>query len=127
MSTPHRGVTCGVVSSRGGSSSRPYSASGSKIPFSSSRDSELGLAYRMDASNTQSHSGGGGSTASANALAPIKVAASLVGAMDLISTMEAGYALSRNIKDMTPFVEAFVKREVEFIDSDYTAHSLIQK
>jgi hypothetical protein len=60
-------------------------------------------------------------------MAPIKVAASLVGAMDLISTMEAGYALSRNIKDMTPFVEAFVKREVEFIDSDYTAHSLIQK
>lgn len=27
-------------------------------------------------------------------MAPIKVAASLVGAMDLISTMEAGYALS---------------------------------
>ncbi len=59
-------------------------------------------------------------------MAPIKVAASLVGAMDLISTMEAGYALSRNIRDMTPFVEAFVKRECEFVDSDFTAKHLIK-
>ena len=52
-------------------------------------------------------------------MAPIKVAASLVGAMDLVSTMEAGYSLSRNIKDMSPFVETFLQREVEFIDADF--------
>jgi len=44
-------------------------------------------------------------------MAPIKVAASLVGAMELTQTMEAGYNLSRNIKDMKPFVEAFMERE----------------
>lgn len=44
-------------------------------------------------------------------MAPIKVAASLVGAMDLVETMEAGYVLSRGIKDMKPFVEQFVLRE----------------
>ncbi len=46
-------------------------------------------------------------------MAPIKVAASLVGAMELTQTMEAGYNLSRNIKDMKPFVEAFTARETK--------------
>lgn len=44
-------------------------------------------------------------------MAPIKVAASLVGAMELVETMEAGYTLSRGIKDMKPFVEQFQIRE----------------
>lgn len=44
-------------------------------------------------------------------MAPIKVAASLVGAMELVKTMEAGYNLSSRIKDMRPFVEAFRERE----------------
>lgn len=52
-------------------------------------------------------------------MAPIKVAASLVGAMDLVATMEAGYALSRNIKDMSPFVDTFIQRENEFIEADF--------
>lgn len=50
-------------------------------------------------------------------LAPIKVAASLVGAMDLVSTMEAGYNLSKNIKDMKPFVDAFKDRETHNIQT----------
>lgn len=44
-------------------------------------------------------------------MAPIKVSASLVGASDLVSTMETGYAVSRGIKDMKPFMEAFNERE----------------
>lgn len=59
-------------------------------------------------------------------MAPIKVAASLVGAMDLISTMEAGYNLSRTIKDMGPFVDSFCKREIEFIEADFVAPQLIK-
>ncbi len=50
-------------------------------------------------------------------LAPIKVAASMVGAMDLVSTMEAGYELSRGIKDMKPFTDAFNEREKELLHS----------
>ena len=50
-------------------------------------------------------------------MAPIKVAASLVGAMDLVSTMQAGYELSRDIKDMKPFVDAFKERETATIDA----------
>ncbi|MCB1325997.1 MAG: hypothetical protein H7A21_15300 [Spirochaetales bacterium] len=48
-------------------------------------------------------------------LAPIKVAASMVGAMELVRTMEAGYAVSRGIKDMRPFTDAFQKREKDLI------------
>ena len=40
-------------------------------------------------------------------MAPIRVAASLVGAGELVDTMETGYQISRNIKDMKPFVDAF--------------------
>lgn len=50
-------------------------------------------------------------------LAPIKVAASMVGAMDLVGTMEAGYDLSRGIKDMQEFVDAFTEREKTLIRS----------
>ena len=50
-------------------------------------------------------------------LAPIKVAASMVGAMDLVGTMEAGYELSRGIKDMQEFVDAFTEREKALIRS----------
>ncbi len=49
-------------------------------------------------------------------MAPIKVAASLVGAMPLVETMEAGYVLSRNIKNMGPFIEVFTEREYDLID-----------
>ncbi len=50
-------------------------------------------------------------------LAPIKVAASMVGAMDLVGTMEAGYDLSRGIKDMKEFSDAFAEREKTLIRS----------
>lgn len=50
-------------------------------------------------------------------LAPIKVAASMVGAMDLVGTMEAGYDLSRGIKDMQEFSDAFTEREKTLIRS----------
>ncbi|MCB1309740.1 MAG: hypothetical protein KDK30_16235, partial [Leptospiraceae bacterium] len=50
-------------------------------------------------------------------LAPIKVAASMVGALELVGTMEAGYNISKNIKDMKPFTEAFVEREKELLAS----------
>lgn len=49
-------------------------------------------------------------------MAPIKVAASLVGADILIETMEEGYRISKNIKDMKPFIEDFRKRELEFLE-----------
>jgi hypothetical protein len=49
-------------------------------------------------------------------MAPIKVAASMVGAMDLVGTMEAGYNVSRNIKDMREFTDAFIKRETALIE-----------
>lgn len=48
-------------------------------------------------------------------LAPIKVAASLVGAMSLVETMEAGYNLSREIKKMQPFLDSFQERETDLI------------
>lgn len=44
-------------------------------------------------------------------MAPIKVAASMVGATSLVDTMEAGYGLSSKIKDLNPFIEAFQDRE----------------
>ncbi|MFB5652770.1 hypothetical protein ACE5IS_19180 [Leptospira wolffii] len=44
-------------------------------------------------------------------MAPIKVAASMVGATSLVDTMEAGYNLSTKIKDLQPFIEAFQDRE----------------
>ena len=44
-------------------------------------------------------------------IAPIKVAASMVGAIDLVATMEAGYELSRKIKNIEKFIEAFRTRE----------------
>lgn len=49
-------------------------------------------------------------------MAPIKVAASLVGAMPLVETMEAGYSLSRGIKDMKVFIEIFTEREYALIE-----------
>lgn len=48
-------------------------------------------------------------------MAPIKVAASMVGAMSLVDTMEAGYALSREIRKMQPFLDSFQERESEQI------------
>ncbi|TGK06597.1 hypothetical protein EHO59_00185 [Leptospira semungkisensis] len=44
-------------------------------------------------------------------MAPIKVAASMVGATSLVDTMEAGYNLSTKIKDLQPFIDSFVDRE----------------
>ncbi len=49
-------------------------------------------------------------------MAPIRVAASLVGAGELVDTMETGYQISRNIKDMKPFVDAFNDREKVLLD-----------
>ena len=49
-------------------------------------------------------------------MAPIKIAASLVGATELVTTMEAGYDLSRKIKDMKPFTQAFIDREIKLVD-----------
>ena len=49
-------------------------------------------------------------------MAPIRVAASLVGAGELVNTMETGYQISRNIKDMKPFVDAFNEREGALLD-----------
>ncbi len=48
-------------------------------------------------------------------MAPIKVAANLVGAEDLVETMERGYEISRKIKDMKPFVQAFRQRETAYL------------
>ncbi|RHX92919.1 FFLEELY motif protein [Leptospira stimsonii] len=48
-------------------------------------------------------------------MAPIKVAASMVGATSLVETMEAGYDLSSKIKDLNPFIDAFVDRETKLI------------
>lgn len=44
-------------------------------------------------------------------MAPIKVAASMVGATSLVDTMEAGYNLSSKIKDLQPFIDSFIDRE----------------
>lgn len=49
-------------------------------------------------------------------MAPIKIAANLVGAEILIETMEEGYRISKEIKDMKPFIEDFRKRENEFLE-----------
>ncbi|MBW7859398.1 MAG: hypothetical protein H3C43_14160 [Leptonema sp. (in: Bacteria)] len=49
-------------------------------------------------------------------MAPIKVAAGLVGAEDLVGTMEKGYEVSRKIKDMKPFMKAFKERETAYIE-----------
>lgn len=48
-------------------------------------------------------------------LSPIKVAASMVGATSLVKTMEAGYELSSKIKDLDPFIDAFLDREIRLI------------
>jgi len=50
-------------------------------------------------------------------MAPIKVAANLVGADALIETMEEGYRISRNIKDMKPFIKDFQERELIYLNS----------
>jgi hypothetical protein len=50
-------------------------------------------------------------------MAPIKVAANLVGADALIETMEEGYRISRNIKDMKPFIKDFRERELIYLNN----------
>lgn len=50
-------------------------------------------------------------------MAPIKVAANLVGANILIETMEEGYRISKGIKDMKPFINDFKTREFYYLDS----------
>ncbi len=49
-------------------------------------------------------------------MAPIKVAANLVGAESLINTMEEGYRISKNIKDMKPFIHDFRIRELDYLE-----------
>ncbi len=49
-------------------------------------------------------------------MAPIKVAASMVGATSLTDTMEAGYNLTTSIKDLSPFIKIFTEREIDQID-----------
>ncbi len=44
-------------------------------------------------------------------MAPIKVAASMVGAVGLVDTMETGYKIACKIADIQTFVEAFETRE----------------
>ncbi|MFN3604444.1 MAG: FFLEELY motif protein [Leptonema sp. (in: bacteria)] len=56
-------------------------------------------------------------------MAPIKVAANLVGAEVLVETMEEGYKISKNIKDMKPFIQDFRKRELEFLDKIKSKYS----
>ncbi|MCB1173885.1 MAG: hypothetical protein KDK39_09980 [Leptospiraceae bacterium] len=56
-------------------------------------------------------------------MAPIKVAASMVGASELISTMEAGYELSRGIRDMKVFATAFAEREKGLLHQMAAKHS----
>ena len=48
-------------------------------------------------------------------LGPIKVAAYLVGAERLIQTMEEGYRIAIQIKDIKPFLKAFEKRHKEYL------------
>ncbi|EMO53253.1 hypothetical protein LEP1GSC172_2702 [Leptospira noguchii] len=55
-------------------------------------------------------------------MAPIKVAASMVGANSLVETMEAGYELSSKIKDLNPFIDAFLDREIRLIVKLETGH-----
>ncbi|EMO77915.1 hypothetical protein LEP1GSC127_1756 [Leptospira kirschneri str. 200801925] len=55
-------------------------------------------------------------------MAPIKVAASMVGANSLVETMEAGYELSSKIKDLNPFIDAFLDREIRLIAKLETGH-----
>ncbi|EMY14504.1 hypothetical protein LEP1GSC043_4523 [Leptospira weilii str. Ecochallenge] len=43
------------------------------------------------------------------------MAASMVGATSLMKTMEAGYELSSKIKDLDPFIDAFLDREIRLI------------
>ncbi len=50
-------------------------------------------------------------------MAPIKVAANLVGANILIDTMEEGYRISKGIKDMKPFINDFKTRELSYLES----------
>jgi hypothetical protein len=50
-------------------------------------------------------------------MAPIKVAANLVGADALIETMEEGYRISRNIKDMKTFIKDFRERELIYLNN----------
>jgi hypothetical protein len=50
-------------------------------------------------------------------MAPIKVAANLVGADALIETMEEGYRITRNIKDMKPFIKDFRERELIYLNN----------
>ena len=50
-------------------------------------------------------------------MAPIKVAANLVGADALIETMEEGYRISRNIKDMKPFIKDYRERELIYLNN----------
>ena len=56
-------------------------------------------------------------------IAPIKVAASMVGAGDLVSTMEAGYDLSRKMKDIKKFIEAFRTREKKNLQALLSANT----
>jgi len=49
-------------------------------------------------------------------LAPIKVAASIVGTTELTETIEAGYLLSKDIDDMKKFTLAFTEREKVTLD-----------
>lgn len=58
-------------------------------------------------------------------MAPIKVAAGLVGAEDLVGTMEKGYEVSRKIKDMKPFMKAFKERETAYIEKIWVETSKI--
>ncbi len=50
-------------------------------------------------------------------LAPIKVAASMTGAADLVATIEAGYELSRNIKTIQGFAAVFQEREKKYLQN----------
>ena len=49
-------------------------------------------------------------------MAPIKVAASMVGATSLTQTMEAGYTLTSNIKDHRPFIKILIERETKNVE-----------
>lgn len=49
-------------------------------------------------------------------LAPVRIAASLIGAAPLIQTMEQGYEIARKIDDIWPFLTAFVERETLYLD-----------
>ena len=50
-------------------------------------------------------------------LTPIKVVCNVFGAQYIVETIEEGYNVAKEIEDISPFVEAFKERELQYIQS----------